>query len=145
MVSPNDAKISHYLGVDFGKAHIGLAIAESESKIAFRYGALPNGNNLLEKLVEIVRKEEISTVVIGMPGLKNQGDMGDERIYREFRKELLKMLSGISIEFQDEMFTTKMAKDNLLERGGNKISDHEEAARIILQSWLEARNVKRGT
>jgi RNase H-fold protein (predicted Holliday junction resolvase) len=37
------------------------------------------------------------------------------------------------------MFTTKMAQFNLRERGMKHVSKHDdvEAARIILQAWLE--------
>ena len=45
----------------------------------------------------------------------------------------------IRIEYQNEMFTTKMAQANLIERGVKHVSlhDDEEAARIILQEWLD--------
>jgi RNase H-fold protein (predicted Holliday junction resolvase) len=37
------------------------------------------------------------------------------------------------------MFTTKMAQENIKKRGEKNISkmDDQEAARIILQSWLD--------
>lgn len=48
-------------------------------------------------------------------------------------------LPAVSIAYQDEMFTTKMAQQNLIERGVKHVSKHydEEAARIILQEWLD--------
>jgi len=47
------------------------------------------------------------------------------------------------VEYQNEMFTTKMAQANLIERGEKGVSQHddEEAARIILQEWLDRKNL----
>jgi RNase H-fold protein (predicted Holliday junction resolvase) len=46
---------------------------------------------------------------------------------------------GVPVAYQDEMFTTKMAQENIKARGGRNIAaaDDQEAARIILQSWLD--------
>jgi RNase H-fold protein (predicted Holliday junction resolvase) len=45
----------------------------------------------------------------------------------------------MKIEYQEEMFTTKQAQRNLIEKGvkGIKKFDDQEAARIILQGWLD--------
>ena len=147
MPSPNDPKTSHYLGVDYGKSKIGLAIADGETRIAFSYGVLENNKEILEKLAEIIEKKEIELVVIGVPGysgLRNREDWGNQGIYRGFGKMLEKNLSGIKIIFTDEMFTTKMAQENLKEKGMKKIKDHDhqEAARIILQEWLDSAKIK---
>lgn len=137
MVSPKEAKISHYLGIDFGTKHIGLSVAESATRIAFRYGTLENDKAYFKKLLEIIKKEEVDTVVIGVPSYANEEDTVYEG--ENLGYELKKVLPEMDISLQNEMFTTKMAKENIRERGGRKIkeSDHEEAARIILQSWLD--------
>jgi len=46
---------------------------------------------------------------------------------------------GVQVKYQEEMFSTKMAQDSLKEKGAKKIKelDNQEAARIILQSWLD--------
>lgn len=118
---------SHYLGVDFGKAKIGLAVADSETRIAFSYGVLKNDKKLLQKLQEIVEKNNISKIIIGMTGVETRHGVS-----------LLEKLN-IPIEFQNEMFSTLEAERNLKERGAKKIKrfDDQEAARIILQSWLD--------
>jgi RNase H-fold protein (predicted Holliday junction resolvase) len=48
-------------------------------------------------------------------------------------------LPAIHIAYQDEMFTTKMAQANLIERGEKHVGRHDdaEAARIILQSYMD--------
>jgi putative Holliday junction resolvase len=134
---PSEAKISHIFGIDYGAARVGLALADLETKIAFVYGTLENNRNFLQKLVEIIEKEDVRTVVIGIPSYINREEV--EYAGEKLGKIIKKTLPGISVEYQNEMFTTKMAQNNLIERGvkGVKKHDDEEAARIILQSWLD--------
>ncbi|MCX6766349.1 MAG: Holliday junction resolvase RuvX [Candidatus Moranbacteria bacterium] len=128
MTSLKNANISHYLGVDFGKAKIGLAVADSETRIAFSYGVLKNDKDLMKNIRDIVKKENISKIVIG-----NQME-----IRSPFGDRISKALN-VPIEFQNELFSTQQAERNLKEKGAKRIKrfDDQEAARIILQSWLD--------
>lgn len=127
------------MGIDFGKAKIGLAIADSETRIAFSYATLKNDKDLIENLENIIEKEKIGKVIIGIAGV---GDAymrpGTEQA--AYMQPLLKKLS-IPIEYQSELFSTQQAERNLKEKGAKRIKrfDDREAARIILQSWLDKR------
>ena len=135
----NKPDISHYLGIDYGKAKIGLAIADSETRIATAYGTLKNDASLFEKLMEIVKKEGINKIIIGVNEVRGSTSSPLE-VEPRIRFEVhLKSKLKTPIEYQDEMFTTKMAEHNLKEKGAKKIKrfDDQEAARIILQSWLD--------
>ena len=136
---PNEPKTSHYLGVDYGKSHIGLSIADSETRIAFGYGTLENTNDLCDKIAGIIQKEDVSVVVIGMPELKNRESKENQEEYKKFGEKMKEILPEIKIEYANEMFSTKIAQANLIEKGMRNVKDldHMEAARIILQSWLE--------
>jgi len=137
MTSPNDAKISHILGIDFGAAKIGLALADSETRMAFGYYSLLNNKELITKIAEIIEKENIGTVVIGLPSYNNVPE--SQKIYFAFGDSLKMTMPTVEIAYADEMFTTKMAQDNLKAKGMRHVKDHDhkEAARIILQSWLD--------
>ncbi|KKQ46059.1 MAG: hypothetical protein US63_C0007G0036 [Candidatus Moranbacteria bacterium GW2011_GWC2_37_8] len=134
--SQDNAQISHILGVDFGKSKIGLAIADDETKMAFAYDTLKNDKEFLKNLKEIVSCENVKTVVIGMTRHQKDDESVKEKL--NFAKTIENEL-GIEIVFHEEMFTTKMAQANIKMRGGRNIaaSDDQEAARIILQSWLD--------
>lgn len=138
MTQPNEAKTSHILGIDYGKSRIGLAIADSETKIAFALATLDNNRDFLPSLKEIVQKNNVDKIVIGVPAYDNRENI--EYDSEQFGKLLEKEL-GIEVEYQNEMFTTKMAHQNLVDRGAKNIKsqDDQEAARIILQSWLDKR------
>jgi len=133
------ANISHYLGVDFGKAKIGLAVADSETRIAFSYGVLKNDKKIFEKLAGIIEKEGIEKIVIseGQHPSVPSGHLPSSE-GRRFG-ELLGEKLDIPIEYQNELYSTQEAERNLKEKGAKKIKrfDDQEAARIILQSWLD--------
>lgn len=158
ITSSKRAIASHYLGIDFGKAKIGLAIADSETRIAFGYGTLKNNKDLIKNLKNIVEKEGINIIVMGdsnqisSPPVKEGTEewfaMRKNKPLRpsgtspwQGRKfgELLKDKLNIPIELQSEIFSTRQAERNLQEKGarGIKRFDDQEAARIILQSWLD--------
>lgn len=140
MGSLNEAQVSTILGVDFGEAKVGLAIADTETRMAFAFDILPNDPELWGKLKEIVACEKVEAVVIGMT--RHEKDAQSAQIKQRFGEKLAKEL-GVRVEFQEEMFTTKMAQANLIARGLKNVGrqDDAEAARIILQSWLDGRNM----
>jgi putative holliday junction resolvase len=136
MTQSNNPQIKHYLGIDYGKAKIGLAIADNETKIAFALKTLDNNKDFLSKLVKIIQENNVGKVIIGVPSYVNKEEVEYES---EQLGKLIKNLIDIEIEYQSEMFTTKIAQDNLIAKGvkGIKKFDDQEAARIILQSWLD--------
>lgn len=134
--SDKTAEIKHILGIDYGASDIGLALADEETKIAFAYKTLKNDKNFLQNLAQIIEKENVKTVVIGIPSYINKESVEyDAERLGKFIEENLK----IEVEYENEMFTTKMAQAKLIEKGvkGIKRYDDQEAARIILQEWLD--------
>ena len=127
--------MDNYLGLDWGKAKIGVALAHAETRLAMAYGALKNDDTLLETIGVLIEKEEIGTIVIGVHKNdtfvgEHEGEKLGKRITEKFK---------VVVEYQDEMFTSKMAQQNLISKGYNQVSAHDdaEAASILLQSWLD--------
>jgi len=114
--------------MDFGQSKIGLAVADSETRIAFSFGTLKNDKKLVDSLKNIIEKKRIERIIVGYAGEET----------RTFAAMLENKLN-ITIEFQNELFSTREAERNLIEKGAKKIKrfDDQEAARIILQSWLD--------
>lgn len=137
MGSGNEANISRVLGIDYGAAKVGLAVADCETKIAFVLGTLKNGKDFLSSLWEIIKKENIDKIIIGIPSYASRKEVMYEG--EKLGETIMKELPEIKVEYQNEMFTTKMAQNKLVERGVRNVKKHddEEAARIILQSWLD--------
>lgn len=129
-------EIFSYLGIDWGKKKIGVAIADSETRMAFSVATLPNDERLLDSLAKIIGERNVREVVIGIPSHVNRELVlyGGEKLGK-----LLSERFYIPVHYENEMFTTKMARAELIERGakGSLDSlDDQEAARIILESFL---------
>lgn len=124
------------LGIDYGKAKVGLAVADAEVGIAFSFGTLRNDKDFSERLLGIIKEEDVSVIVIGIPSYMNR----EETEYDgEKLGKYLAEHADASIEYHDEMFSTKIARENLKEKGVRNLNafDDAEAAKIILQSWLD--------
>ncbi|GBE16291.1 putative Holliday junction resolvase [bacterium BMS3Abin15] len=134
--SENSAKISHFLGIDWGRSDVGLALADKETRMAFIHKTLKNDKNLMQNLAEIIAEKDIDTVIIGIPSYVNS-----EKVEYEGERlgSIMENNFKVKAYYQNEMFTTKMAQSNLIEKGvkGIKKYDDQEAARIILQEWLD--------
>ena len=136
MVDENMAEESSFLGLDFGRSKIGLALADNETRMAFALGILKNDGDFQVKLKKIIVEKNIGKIIVG--ATKHDKDLQGSEEKLKFGKELESKL-GIPVEFFEEMFTTKMAHENLKMHGGKKLAqfDDQEAARIILQGWLD--------
>lgn len=134
----NNSQLSTFMGVDFGKSKIGLAIADEETKMAFAFDTLRNDGDFFKKLKEIVEEKNVQVIVMGTTWHENDQDGANEK--EAFGEKIEKELH-VAVMYHDEMFTTKMAHANIKMRGGRDIAktDDQEAARIILQSWLDRR------
>jgi len=154
ITSSKKANTSYFLGVDFGKAKIGLAVADSETRIAFSYGVVKNDKDLIKNLKNIIEEEGIGRIVVGIADVETlRWSVSDGSNNVQFHGKtpqrgvstgrdfaiMLKVKLDIPIEFQNELFSTQQAERNLKEKGakGIKRFDDQEAARIILQSWLD--------
>ena len=142
-------KASNYLGIDWGAVKVGVALAHKETKLALAYATLQNDQYLLKRLGAIIAAENIAIVVIGIAirgvtrnvaGGKSLGNHQDAEHAGKKLGRLIEKRFSVSVVYQNEMFTTKMAQDRLKESGAKRISkiDDAEAARIILQEWLDA-------
>ena len=121
------------LGIDYGSKWIGLAISDDNRRLAFAYETLENDKKLSFILNEIVKKEEIYKIVIGLP-LNKQMKPTPQTTETENWAEKLARQINVPLEFYNEIFTTKEA-----EKSGAK-NQHAVAAAILLQSYLDKKS-----
>ncbi len=120
----------NYLGIDWGKKRIGLALADSETQIALAFKTV----NFLSQVIDIIEKENIDIIVLGKPvKLNNDNDLDPD-----FKNFLLNLREKTNkkIELIDERFTTK-AGVSLIGRKQDKADRDSLSASLILQSYLE--------
>lgn len=120
-----------YLGIDYGLKKIGLAV--SDGQIASIYSVLQINSlkDAVSKLRDILAKEEIGIVVVGV------AESGESRkIAKDFIKELRKY--EIEVVEVDETLSTSDAQ-GLMRNLGIKDKKKEDAysAALILQNFLD--------
>ncbi|MDO9399218.1 MAG: Holliday junction resolvase RuvX [bacterium] len=121
-----------YLGIDWGEKRIGLAVGDSETKIAVPFKTVEN----IEKVLQIINDEKIDIVIIGEPlSITNYKLQITNEKYNKFIKDL-KDRSNLQIELIDERLSSK-AGDALIGDKKVKASRDEVAAMLILQLYLD--------
>ena len=132
------------LGIDYGKAYIGLALSDETQMIATPYGVLANEKfaAVAQKIKAIVAEFGIETAVIGLP-ISMDGSMGAlAQAVKQFAQNLEKEL-GLEVILQDERMSTNAVTRMMLEadmsRQKRKEKKDSAAAAYILQGWLDYR------
>ena len=133
------------IGIDYGKKRIGIAISDSLQIIASALTTIDT-SNIFTFLKDLSEKEEIDCFVIGEPKNLDGTPTDSTVITKEFVAKLSKKYPHISIKRIDERFTSKIAKQSILDAGIKKMKRRDKAlvdkvsAAIILQSYLDANN-----
>jgi putative holliday junction resolvase len=126
------------LGIDYGAARIGMALGDTESRIASPWGVIEvaSERDTLATLREIVARDEVAQIVIGVPRpLRDQSSESDQT--REVRAFIASLASlHIPITEADETLSSKLAATQVAERGERGKRD-DLAAAAILQSYLD--------
>lgn len=130
------------MGVDHGDRRIGIAISDPMQVIASpRVTLLVNDkNHAIELISEIVKREDIEKIVLGLPfGMKGNETLQTGHV-KEFGKLLIEM--GFNVVFLDERLSSKSAKDALLKQNikpsRRKDLVDQTAAALILQQYLDS-------
>ncbi|QJU11076.1 Holliday junction resolvase RuvX [Candidatus Saccharibacteria bacterium oral taxon 488] len=130
-------KAKNFLALDVGEKRIGLAMADSQVRIAVPFGWVANDERVMEELAEIMLRHDISLVVVGYP--RNQS--GEPTQQTEFVVDFVRRLSQLDINaeiaYQDESLTSVQAEQRLAGKIKDKGDIDAEAASIILQDYLE--------
>ncbi len=113
------------LAVDYGRARMGLALADSETRMAQPLSTMErvNRNEDMRRLRELAREHGVKQIVVGLP-LRLDGSRGEmaeeaERFAQRVRKQI-----GVPVEMVDERLTSWEAERLLEEVQGRFI--HEE-------------------
>lgn len=126
------------LGIDLGKKRIGVALGDTANKIAVGLPTLDNNSETLTKLQEIISRENIQKLIIGLPKTMSGQNGAQVNYTRKWGDHISEVLS-IAVEYIDERLSSKMARDGLAAMGGTitKEDIDQAAAVLILQSFLD--------
>jgi putative holliday junction resolvase len=123
------------LGLDYGSARCGCAVADPSGTIVTPIAAipLPATRRGLDALAALVAEREVERVVVGLPLSLSGADSEQTRETRRFAARLARRLGdGVPVELHDERLTTRMAQ----RMEGAAAPEDSRAAGLMLESWL---------
>lgn len=128
------------MALDYGGARVGVAMADSQIRIAIPYGALENTESLLKDILQLVLDNQITKIVVGYPRNQSGQPTAQTAIVEAFSKQLQQVFDG-EIVFQDESLTSVLAEQRLQnhKKSYTKADIDAHAAAIILEDYLEGR------
>ena len=127
--------------IDYGKKRTGIAVTDPLQIIATGLITV-DSPELIPFLKKYFQEETVELIVIGEPKNLDDSDTHATPLVKEIIKKLEKEFPKIPIEKVDERFTSKMAKQAMLEMGmkkkdrRNKRTVDEIAAAIMLQEYM---------
>lgn len=132
------------LGIDYGQQRVGIAISDASEIIASALCTI-NTATIFNFLDDLTTTEAIGCIVVGEPKNLDGSPTDSTKITAKFVEELSKKYPEITIKSVDERFTSKIAKQTILDAGIKKMKRRDKAlvdkvsAAIILQSFLDAK------
>jgi putative Holliday junction resolvase len=129
------------LSIDYGLKRTGLAVTDPLQIIATGLTTVES-KQLISFLKDYFVKEEVELIIIGEPKNWDDTDTHATPLVEKIIKQLEKNFPRIPIKKVDERYTSKMAKDAMLEMGLKKMQRRnkklvdEIAATILLQEYL---------
>ncbi|MDE6515681.1 MAG: Holliday junction resolvase RuvX [Bacteroidales bacterium] len=132
------------LAIDYGQKRCGLAVTDPLKLIAHALETVPTAN-LDAYLADYLRREEVETVVVGLPLQMDATPSGSTRYIEPFVKRFRKQYPQIPVERVDERFTSKMAFQTMLAAGLKKKKRRDKglvdalSATLILQTYMQKR------
>ncbi|HMR85414.1 MAG TPA: Holliday junction resolvase RuvX [Niabella sp.] len=129
------------LSIDYGLKRTGIAVTDPLQIIATGLTTIES-KQLVPFLKDYFSKEPVEKIIIGMPKNWDDTDTHATPLVHKAIRELKKTFPAIPVETVDERYTSKMAKDAMLEMGlkkmqrRNKALVDEIAATIMLQEYL---------
>ena len=131
------------LSIDYGLKRTGIAVTDPLQIIATGLTTL-HSKELIPFLKDYFTREQVEMIIIGWPTNWDESDTHATPWVEKCIKDLQKNFPAIPIKKVDERYTSKMAKDAMLEMGmkkkdrRNKALVDEIAATIMLQEYLRA-------
>jgi len=130
------------LAIDYGLKRTGVAVTDPLKIIATGLTTI-DSTNLISFLKKYFSEEEVELIIIGEPKNWDNTDTHATVLVEKCIKDLNKHFPKIPVKKVDERFTSKLAKDAMLEMGlkkkdrRNKKLVDEIAATILLQEYLQ--------
>jgi len=130
------------LAIDYGGKRTGIAVTDPLQIIATGLDTIES-RELIPFLKKYFALEQVELIIIGLPKNWDDSDTHGTPLVQAAIKKIQKEFPNMPLKTVDERYTSKMAKDAMIEMGmkkkdrrDKKIVD-EIAATIILQEYMQ--------
>jgi putative Holliday junction resolvase len=135
--------LSRILSIDYGLKRTGIAVTDPFQIISTGLTTVVS-KQLIPFLKDYFSREPVELIIIGEPKNWDDSDTHATPLVEKCIKNLQKNFPQMPIKKVDERYTSKMAKDSMLEMGlkkkklRNKALVDEIAATILLQEYMRS-------
>ncbi|HEX4798866.1 MAG TPA: Holliday junction resolvase RuvX [Burkholderiales bacterium] len=142
VVAPSKVSGHTILAFDFGSRWIGVAVGDTETRIANPLGMFEaeSGGRRMAEVATLVSEWRPERLLVGLPIALDGGEHDMTRRARRFARQL-EARFRLPVELTDERLSSAAAEAALRETGRgarkHKQAVHALAAKIILQSYLD--------
>ena len=136
--------MARILSIDYGGKRTGIAVTDPMQIIATGLTTI-SSHEMIPFLKDYMKKEAVELIIIGMPRNWDETDTHGTPLAKAAVKKIQKEFPQLPVKEVDERYTSKMAKDAMLEMGlkkkdrRNKKLVDEIAATIMLQEYMQSR------
>lgn len=138
--------MARILSIDYGQKRTGIAVTDNMKMIANGLCTVET-KSLEEWLKDYMEKEDVDTIVVGMPKQTNGEDSENMKRITPFVNRIKKLYPDKKIEMYDERFTSVLAHQAILDSGiGKKARQNKSlvdqiSATIILQDYMASKGL----
>ncbi len=135
--------MARILCIDYGLRRTGISVSDPLQIIATGLTTV-NSNELIPFLKDYFKKEQVELIVIGEPKNLDDSDTHATPLVKAIIIKLKKEFPQMPLKTVDERYTSKMAKQAMIEMGmkkkdrRNKRTVDEIAATIMLQAYMQS-------
>ena len=125
-----------FIGLDVGEKRIGVARADSDTRIAVPIGFVNVDGSEWQEIARVARMNGTNLFVLGLPRSNEGNETRQSQYVKDFARKLIQNIPEAKIRFQDESLTSVEAESRLKQRKKSyqKGDIDAEAAAIILLS-----------
>ena len=135
--------MARIIAIDYGGKRTGLAVTDPMQIIATGLITI-DSKELIPYLKKYFLTEAVELIIIGLPKNWDESDTHGTPLVEAAIKKLQKEFPQIPLKRVDERYTSKMAKDAMIQMGmkrkDRQVKDNVDiiAATIILQEYLQS-------
>jgi putative Holliday junction resolvase len=137
--------MARILAIDYGAKRTGIAVTDPLQIIATGLTTIPSVE-LIDFLKKYLQQEVVELIIIGLPKNWDESDTHGTALAQAAIQKIKKEFPHLPVKDVDERYTSKMAKDAMLQMGMKKKDRRDKrivdeiAATIMLQEYLQSIN-----